>query len=323
MPRRDGTSAVKDQSISEFDRTGKEVLAEDKFSEGSYGLIGDRHGRGLALFVVLIAACSIAAFSQDGIKPSFDCSKARKTAEVLVCKNGELSALDGAMAGLYSQVRRLSSNPSQLTLDQRAWIVRRDACQSIECLHNAYESRILDLKNLKWDLSGPTTTNFTALIGKPFIARCGSGECSWFTIESIEPAGQSPRGQLFKFTRKDWSSDHPGGDYDRPAPLHPSGEATTEFVFCSKTMPVLIEKNEPDRGSGWSATMLAPDNSSTISNPNVGVNNLYWAACHGRPVDSQDDFAARKAVELGYHVNVPPDGLEGKELQQPTDALKW
>src|SRR5215471_4723156 len=102
-------------------------------------------GLRLHLVSVLMAACSTAAFSNIAKGVSFDCSKATYTAEVLVCQNPVLSALDDRLAALYSSVRQQSSNPHQLILDERAWVARRNACRTIECISKAYKSRLSEL----------------------------------------------------------------------------------------------------------------------------------------------------------------------------------
>lgn len=276
--------------------------------------------RTLRLVCILTMACPLAVLPNLANGASFDCSKATSKAEVLVCQNPELSALDDKLSELYSSVKKQSSNSRQLVLDQRAWMARRNACQTVECISSAYEARLLEL-------AGSTTTpEFTALIGKVVRGRCHMDTCSWFSIESMEPAGQSGRGQLFKMTLKWWESYHPGGSYDRRAPRQ-GEESATSFIFCSKTVPALIDKD--DRGSGWSATMLAPGNSDAIFGATETALTLYWAACHGKAVEDVYKGGERLGKEFGYQVKWPvdSDGIveppDNKALQQPTDALKW
>lgn len=269
-------------------------------------------GLKLRLVRVLIAACSIAAFSTVARGVSFDCAKATNKAEVLVCQNPELSELDDRLAVLYSSVKQRSTNSRQLVLEQRAWLELRNACRTIECISNAYQARLSQL-------AGSTVPEFTALIGKVVRGRCHMDTCSWFKIESMKPAGQSPRGQLFKMTSRWWESTHPEGSYDRRAPRQ-GGESTTSFMFCSKTMPAIINKD--NSGSGWSATMLAPGNSEAIYGVTETALALYWAACHAKAVDDVYEGGDRLGKQFGYHVNWSGE-LEDKVLQQPTDALKW
>jgi hypothetical protein len=164
---------------------------------------------------------------------------------------------------------------------------------------------------------------FTALIGKVVRGRCNQETCPWFSIESMEPAGQSSKGQLFKMTTKWWESYHPGGNYDRPAPRK-GGEVATSFVFCSKTMPAFIDKD--DRAPGWSATTLAPGNTDAIFGATETALALYWAACHGKVVDDVYKGGERLGKEFGYHVTwtwTEENGLEDKVVQRPSDALGW
>jgi len=125
------------------------------------------HDLRFSLVSILTGACSIAGFSNVATGASFDCSRATYTAEVLVCQNPELSALDDRLAALYSSVRLESSNPRQLVLDERAWIAHRNACQTIECIANAYKTRLSEL-------AGPTEPVSTgSSMGVPLVPRGG------------------------------------------------------------------------------------------------------------------------------------------------------
>ena len=87
-------------------------------------------------------------------------------------------------------------------------------------------------------------------------------------------------------------------------------------------MPAMIDKD--DRGSGWSAIMLAPGNSDAIFGATETALALYWAACHAKAVDDVYNGGERLGKEFGYHVNwTAGNGLQDKALQQPTDALRW
>lgn len=164
-------------------------------------------------------------------------------------------------------------------------------------------------------------SGFNALVGKLVRGRCHMDSCLWFSIEAAKPAGQSSRGQLFKITTKWWESYHPKGIYKR-APRH-GGEAATNFVFCSKTMPAMILQE--DHGK-WTAVRLNPGNSNTIAGATETTHIMYWAACHCKTLNDVYRDGERLAKTLGYDVkwSADKDGyIEDKSLQGPTDALKW
>lgn len=80
--------------------------------------------------------------------PSFDCHQARGDAEVLVCSDARLAALDRQLAALY---KRVQSSPDELDIaaEQRGWVKGRDACwQAVDrqrCLLESYQTRIVEL----------------------------------------------------------------------------------------------------------------------------------------------------------------------------------
>jgi len=79
------------------------------------------------------------------VKPSFDCSRAASTAEQLVCSDPNLASMDQQIASLYKSAKDAASDPTEITLDQRAWLADRNACQTKECLFRIYRSRSSDL----------------------------------------------------------------------------------------------------------------------------------------------------------------------------------
>jgi uncharacterized protein len=74
---------------------------------------------------------------------SFDCEAARTTAERIVCANRRLSELDGLLAGTYKSAIAKAKDPSDLKLQQRAWLRdMRDKCGDTDCLVQVYTARI-------------------------------------------------------------------------------------------------------------------------------------------------------------------------------------
>lgn len=78
--------------------------------------------------------------------PSFDCSKAVKVDEKLICSSSEISRLDRETSRLY-RIARLGSRDRQSTLrDQRAFLAERSKCFDLLCLKQVYEARVTVLK---------------------------------------------------------------------------------------------------------------------------------------------------------------------------------
>ncbi|WP_432762056.1 lysozyme inhibitor LprI family protein [Seohaeicola sp. SP36] len=79
---------------------------------------------------------------------SFDCSLAATPVEITICAHDELSRLDREMAAAYRSARGSAGQgrSDQVLADQRAWIVRRDACgPDRNCLSRLMRDRIATL----------------------------------------------------------------------------------------------------------------------------------------------------------------------------------
>jgi len=73
---------------------------------------------------------------------SFDCSRAATKAELLICQNPKLSALDSELSVTFKDASKFEG----VREGQVAWLKERDRCQSVDCMIDAYESRIDALK---------------------------------------------------------------------------------------------------------------------------------------------------------------------------------
>lgn len=76
-------------------------------------------------------------------RPSFDCRQARNGAERTICGDPALASLDVQMAGRYARMQNSADTRSAEALrdEQRAWLRRRDACETSTCLRSMYEHR--------------------------------------------------------------------------------------------------------------------------------------------------------------------------------------
>ena len=73
--------------------------------------------------------------------PSFDCKKANRPPELLLCRDEELMHLDALMGQLYRMMRKREGGGfSSLLLTQRAWILERDKkCDVTEDAVSSYD----------------------------------------------------------------------------------------------------------------------------------------------------------------------------------------
>lgn len=99
----------------------------------------------------LLLAVSTAALA-DG--PAFNCAKASSKVEKMICGDSALSDADSVNADLYKEVLRTSDNPNQVKQEQRQWLKVRNACQTADCLADAYNSRYNQLDHERRVASG-------------------------------------------------------------------------------------------------------------------------------------------------------------------------
>jgi uncharacterized protein len=110
--------------------------------------------------------------------PTFDCSKASGQVESLICKDGELIALDRRMAEIYA--RALRAWPANIAAEQRAyqrgWIGGRNECWKETdvraCTVLSYRTRMVELQITSGQLVAPPAVAFRCqgVENKPFTA---------------------------------------------------------------------------------------------------------------------------------------------------------
>ena len=85
--------------------------------------------------------------SQTSWSPSFDCAKASTGPERLICNSKELSEADVQLNQAYKTAINKSTNVDELKNSQRNWRKTiRDACSNSDCMLNAYQIRINEIK---------------------------------------------------------------------------------------------------------------------------------------------------------------------------------
>lgn len=77
----------------------------------------------------------------------FDCTRAVAYAEKAICNVEQLSKLDDQLSALYKAALALSDTPSELKLQQRAWLKQRNACVTNDCISSLQEQRIAEIRN--------------------------------------------------------------------------------------------------------------------------------------------------------------------------------
>lgn len=91
-----------------------------------------------------VAAAPAPMVSAPGVHaPGFNCARATQHAEQLICGNPTLAALDVRLNAVYKQALAATSQKESLRVGQAAWVEqRRNQCQSVACLTQAYTDRI-------------------------------------------------------------------------------------------------------------------------------------------------------------------------------------
>ena len=129
-------------------------------------------------FAILTASLFFSAANVAGAQPSFDCAKADAEAEVLICSDEALAALDQRLAERYkatlTAIRALDTGQeaeeNTLRTMQRGWIKGRNECWKADnrraCIELAYHTREAELVG-KWMLEDPIAQETYTCEGNP------------------------------------------------------------------------------------------------------------------------------------------------------------
>lgn len=130
-----------------------------------------------AIFTVFVC-CPGVVLAQEG--PTFDCAKATHEAEIAICENAELAALDRRLAETYGAALAMAEGldagaetaVAELKAYQRGWIGGRDACWKdsdiVACISDAYLRREAELVAM-WMLEEPIGTSVWMCDGGPEV----------------------------------------------------------------------------------------------------------------------------------------------------------
>lgn len=123
------------------------------------------------------------------VEPSFDCAKAEKHAEKLVCGDNGLSQLDREVARLYALASdALNAMPGfeELLTGQRKWRAERNTCFDTDCLVEMYVRRIHHLRQSYSAARKPQNSSRSA---GPYVLRCeGLDALVGVSVVTTEPA---------------------------------------------------------------------------------------------------------------------------------------
>ena len=78
-------------------------------------------------------------------KPSFDCSKAKAKALLIVCGDDALAKLDLQEDALLRRATSKAEQADAVNAEQDVWLSERNGCGNAACLSRAYRNRIADL----------------------------------------------------------------------------------------------------------------------------------------------------------------------------------
>ena len=109
----------------------------------------------MKIFVAIVLSWTI-LLSPTVQAASFDCAKAATKIEKFICRDAGLSKLDEDLNKAYLKLLERNDVKQQAVRNQKQWLKDvRNTSQSVECLKNAYATRIKEINSL----SSSTTTS--------------------------------------------------------------------------------------------------------------------------------------------------------------------
>jgi len=105
------------------------------------------------LVLALAFTAAVLTLASDAQAQSFNCRYAKSPAEVAICQNAGLMALDRQLGQAYSEARvnmtgvRTDLRLAEFAKDQRKWLRQRNDCRSdVACLRQNYTGRLNELE---------------------------------------------------------------------------------------------------------------------------------------------------------------------------------
>ncbi len=238
---------------------------------------------------------------------SFDCSKASTLVENAICADAQLSARDDALLDAYKQALVNAPDANRLKADQRAWLKNvRNKCQNVKCLIKVYDQRLAELGGGLGSVAKVSRPDDPSIV----MGRCHMDGCSWWKVASVDTVSTGAKGRLLKvkarMTYEEFSSDYVDqhGYPDNPKSTAKWEEITEVILFCSKTLPAVLDYDEERRKY---RVTIPFDNNGDPWGYTESAANLYNHACnHGQ----SSTYAINPAyAEAEIFLDVPEDIL--------------
>jgi len=147
---------------------------------------------------------------------------------------------------------------------------------------------------------------------EPLQTNCHTDACSWSKELSRDFVGSTAKGTLYELLMLSGSSMHRSGSYERKQPIIWSAKPHKSYVFCSKTLPMVMGRYDGQFqidflqiGQGVIGAYL-----SSLS--------LYAYVCHNVQIKGEIGFAK----SFGYRPELSEfEGIQGR-LASPEDILR-
>jgi hypothetical protein len=147
---------------------------------------------------------------------------------------------------------------------------------------------------------------------EPLQTNCHMDACSWSKELSRDFVGSTAKGTLYELLMLGGSSTHRNGSYERKQPISWSAKPTKSYVFCSKTLPMVMGRYNGEFqfdflqiGRGVIGAYL-----SSLS--------LYAYVCHNVQIKDEISFAK----SFGYRPALSEfEGIQS-QIAGPDDILR-
>lgn len=184
---------------------------------------------------LLLLAC-VAATPGHATSPSFDCARADSAATELVCRDGELAALDLEVGRLFALAKggphMTAERRKELVATQRGWIKGRDDCWKSDDLRRCVrDNYLLRIHELRQGYADARSQDASGISKGPLVADCaGLGALVGITFIASEP----PHAYLEWLDRFLVMTLAPSGSGSRYAVRIEEGDEKGDYVFWVK-----------------------------------------------------------------------------------------
>jgi len=146
----------------------------------------------LARLFLAVMACLLAGLGNaQAFEASFDCAKAEKPVENLICSNAVLADEDVRMAHTYQFIRQRAPEEVQ---DQRQWLQDRNACQDFACVKRQYDERRVHFSEILGIINARSgNTPFYVRQAPPAVPSATPANIPTAPANPVPEAGVSPQ----------------------------------------------------------------------------------------------------------------------------------